>query len=136
MGASPCAEIGLHVTMLAATDDDRAGFIRLLESGAPQEAFVDAFTARCAPEMARVVRDELDELPAHTVSTIVSAWAAAEGAGKRFELRSVVPDQPLAFARDRRVRLAVDADSEGIVVSISHIPGRHAEWYRAQAGVA
>jgi hypothetical protein len=68
------------------------------------------------------------ELPTNLVETIVSAWAMAAGAGKTFVLRSVVPTQPLDFARNRRVRIALDVEADGIVVSLSHIPGRHAAW--------
>ena len=47
---------------------------------------------------------------------------------KTFVLRSLPPAQPLDFARNRRVRIALDVEAEGIVVSLSHIPGRHAAW--------
>lgn len=134
MGMSSCAAVALHVTTVAGSDEQREALTHALAASSSLEHVVDAFLAMCPVEMAELVREELAELPAHTVSTIVNAWIAAETAGKTFELRSAAPDTPLAFARDRRVRIAVDMDNRGVVVSLSHIPGRHADWYAPTRG--
>ncbi len=89
---------------------------------------IDALASQCDVATAMLLREEMVELPTNLVETIMGAWAMAASAGKTFRLQSVVPREPLEFARSRRVRLAVDVETDGVVVSLSHIPGRHAAW--------
>jgi hypothetical protein len=103
---------------------------RLLARGARPEEFLDMFVRHAPSEQAEVARFEFAELPESTIMMIVQAWLMAENAGKPLVLTSVPPARPLEAARQRRVDLAISMDEHGVRVALSHIPGRHASWYR------
>jgi hypothetical protein len=69
-------------------------------------------------------------MPDPMFQTIMTSWLAADGSGKSFELRSERPEKPLEFAHKGRVRLTVDYEEDRAVVSVSHVAGRHAQWYK------
>lgn len=60
---------------------------------------------------------------------ILQSWALATESGKRCELASRKPAEPLDFARHRRVRITVDSEDDAVCVGLSHVPGHHAQWY-------
>ncbi len=134
--AHGCKTITETATEEFASESWREVAVDLMERGADAEAFVEAMAARMEPGMASLFREEFHQLPSTLIGMIVDAWAMAEAAGKGFRVQSVPPASPLDFARNRRVRVAVDADDQGVVVSISHVPGRHAEWYQPVAAAA
>jgi len=136
MGAGGCNEISAKVTAEAASPEAQIQYQALLAAGAPLSAIVEEFQRACPADMAGLVREELAELPAATAEVIVRTWAMAAAAGKRFEMQSVRPERPVEYARERRVRVAIDMDEDGVIVSLSHVPGRHASWYRPAALVA
>lgn len=103
---------------------------RLLARGARPQEFVDMFVRAARPEQAEIARFEFAELPESTVMMIVQAWVMAEAAGKPLVLASVPPARPLEAARNKRVDLAISMDEQGVRIALSHIPGRHASWYR------
>lgn len=103
---------------------------RLLARGARPQEFVEMFVRHAHPEQAETARMEFAELPESTVMMIVHAWIMAETAGKPLTLTSVPPARPIEAARNRRVELAISMDEAGVRLALSHIPGRHASWYR------
>ncbi len=126
--AAGCLAITERATDVLGSEEGRSLALELLERGAAPSAFVDALASQCDPDTASLLREEMAELPSNLVETIVNSWVLAAAAGKSFQLRSVPPREPLDFARNRRVRLAVDVEDDGVIVSLSHIPGRHAAW--------
>jgi len=126
--AAGCKDITEAATDMLSTEGGNATALELLARGAAPEEFIDALASQCDVATAMLLREEMVELPTNLVETIMGAWAMAASAGKTFRLQSVVPREPLEFARSRRVRLAVDVENDGVVVSLSHIPGRHAAW--------
>ena len=134
--AAGCKDITEAATDMLSTEDGNALALELLARGAEPREYIEALASQCDVATALLLREEMRELPTNLVETIMGAWAMAASAGKTFRLQSVVPREPLEFARSRRVRLAVDVESEGVVVSLSHIPGRHAAWAQPSAAIA
>jgi hypothetical protein len=60
----------------------------------------------------------------------------ASAADKPLRLTSLAPDRPLEAARARRVEIRITMEEDGVTVALSHIPGRHASWYRPARAVA
>ncbi len=133
--AAGCLTITEEATDLLASTEGGALALQLLERHAAPGEFVEALASHCDANTAGLLREEMRELPVNLVETIVNAWVLAAAAGRTFRLQSVPPTEPLAFARSRRVRLAVDVEDDGVVVSLSHIPGRHAAWAQPAAVV-
>ena len=136
MAFTSCNMIALRVTAELGADDGVGAARRLLARGAEPAEFIEELARRCEPELAEVLREEFKELPRTLVETVIHSWLLAESAGKPFTLESRVPDRPLEFARRSRVRFTVDVQDDGVTVSLSHVPGRHADWYRPAARVA
>ena len=109
---------------------------RLIESGASTAEVVEAFIRLADPAEIGGLREEMRELPETTVSTILGAWMLASAANKPLRLQSVAPDRPLEAARARRVEIRIMMEEDGVTVALSHIPGRHANWYRPASAVA
>lgn len=130
MGHSGCVALTDAVTTELDAPTMRAEAASALRSGANDETLVALLAASMDPSDARLLREELVELPATLVRTIVSAWELAEAGGREFVLTSLRPDRPLEFARAERVRVSMDLESDRVLVALSHIPGRHAAWYR------
>lgn len=130
MGVPDCrAVLGEVETVLASPaggDEARA----LLARGASRDELLEMFVRHATPEQGAVARAELAELPESTIMMIAHAWVLAESAGKPLSLTSVPPARPLEAARNRRVDLGISVDESGVRLTLSHIPGRHATWYR------
>jgi hypothetical protein len=122
-----------EVEEILSTDGGSNEVRTLLARGARPEEFVEMFVRRARPAQAAVAKFEFAELPESTLMLIVQAWVLADAAGKPLSLVSVPPARPLDAARTRRVELAVSMDESGVRVALSHIPGRHASWYRPTA---
>jgi len=103
---------------------------RLFESGSRPADYVQALARFCDPETRDLLLEEFGELPATLVDTVIGAWLLAERSEKAFTLRSSAPERPLDFARSRRTRFTIDVEDDGVVVTLSHVPGRHAAWAR------
>jgi hypothetical protein len=97
--------------------------------GASPAEYAEALTSMLDNDAAQVARAELTELPSLTSSALIEAWAMADVAGKDFKIVSERPARPLEYARKRQVSLAVHTDVDGVTVAISHVAGRHADWY-------
>jgi len=134
----PCHDITRAATAILADDASKASLRNMAAEGAPPAAFAEFLAERCEPELSALVRAEFLEMPAGMIGLILSSWSEADRAGKSFELSSVSPAEPLQFARSRRVRLTLDYEADRAVISLSHVPGRHAGWYQPvpQAAVA
>jgi hypothetical protein len=57
----------------------------------------------------------------------------AEAAAQPFRLQAAYPASPLEMARKRRVELTTAMDEDGVLVTLAHMNGRHAAWYRPAA---
>jgi hypothetical protein len=136
MGAIGCRPTGLALTEMLAAPEVRKTMRALRASGATRDEYVEAIIGFADPDVAATIREEFGVLPGLTVSIIVDAWALADAAGKRFEVTSVPPDEPIRFARNRRVRITVDVEDEIVTVALSHVATRHADWYGATAAMA
>lgn len=130
MATWPCHDITREATAALSDPASKATLQEMATAGCPAEAFAEFLAERCSPGLAALVREEFREMPASMIGLILASWNEAERAGKPFELRSVSPDQPLGFARNRRVRLTLDYEADRAAISISHVPGRHAGWYQ------
>jgi len=137
MGSPECITYMSVAEHLFATDESfRTEMKDLLASDCDSVAFAEVLGRRLPKRDAEALRHEFTELPHWLGRTMISHWAMAEAAGKRFELRSVPPKDVLSAARDRRVELSVAVDEEAVVLTLSHVPHRHAAWYAAPIPVA
>jgi hypothetical protein len=109
---------------------------RLIESGASTAEVIEAFARLADPAQIGGLREEMQELPETIVSSILGAWMLASAAHKPLRLTSVTPERPLEAARARRVEIGITIEEDGVTVALSHIPGRHASWYRPARAVA
>ena len=132
-----CMSLLKHTGLLLSSAEGGQVARDLVARGAGLDEIVDAFVRLSDDEQqSQLLRLEMAELPPIVVSTILDAWVMAETAGKELRLESVPPSRPLEFARSRRVAVAVALDETGVTVSLSHVPGRHAEWYGGSRQVA
>jgi len=129
MSLTGCEPMTAALTSLLARPDVASTLRRLVEGHASIEDQIDALVAFADPSVAAGALAEFRELPRLTATMILQSWALADGAGKRFELMSRKPSEPLDFARQKRVRITVDSEESAVRVALSHVPGRHAEWY-------
>ena len=133
MGASGCVFITAEATEFLSSDAGMAEARRLLAEGAPPDAFIEMLNDVLDDQSRELLRLEFEELPANTVTSIMMSWAVAASSGRRFTLASAPPPRPLEFARQRRVDVLLSHDEDGVTVTVSHVPGRHALWYREHA---
>jgi hypothetical protein len=100
---------------------------RLLEAMAANDGFdaVAVLISETEAAAADIVTTEIEQLPAAAVRTMLTAWREASEQNLKFRARSVLPDRPLEFARNRRVRVVVDRNQDSMEVQLSHIPTRH-----------
>lgn len=129
MSVTGCEPITFAMTSLLQQPEVGKKLHALIDEGAPIEAHIDAMLRFADAETAATLATEFRELPAATASLILNAWHLADRCGKPFEVVSARPIDVLGFARHKRVRIVVDSDEDGVRVSISHVPGRHAAWY-------
>jgi hypothetical protein len=130
MSMFSCFALTSHTTAELGSDETRTWIRHLISEGASREALIEAFAGQADPAIAELVRYEFSEMPDPMFQTIMASWLAADGSGKSFELRSERPEKPLEFAHKGRVRLTVDYEEDRAVVSVSHVAGRHAQWYK------
>ena len=104
MSSTGCEPMTAALTSLLARPDVASTLRRLVEAHASIEEQIDAVIAFADP-------------------------GVAAGAAKNFELHSLRPSTPLEFARHKRVRITIDSEEDVVRVALSHVPGRHAEWY-------
>ena len=130
MSTFSCYALTQHTTDELNSDEGREWIRRLLNEGASREELIEAFAKQSAPGLADLVRLEFTEMPDPMFQTIMASWLAADGSGRAFELRSERPERPLEFAHRGRVRLTVDYEEDRAVVSVSHVAGHHAQWYK------
>ena len=133
MSQSACIESGWYLSK--AFEDPRVQErVRALRAANAEAEEIVETLASFAPEgVAENLRLEFRELPSITLTCIIDAWAMADRAGRRFSVESVRPEKPLAFARNRRVRVAIEADEDAVRVVLSHVASRHASWYQVGA---
>ena len=138
MGVPDCRAVLTEVETVLSSPAGGGEARSLLARGASRDELLEMFVRHASPEQAAVARAELAELPESTVMMIAQAWVLAESAGKPLSLTSVPPTRPLEAARNRRVDLGISVDESGVRLTLSHIPGRHATWYRptVAAGVS
>jgi len=105
----------------------------LMQRGASAEEIVEAFANVAGGADAVLMRAEFAELPADFVSMFMNAWLVAANGGRRFTLTSRPPERPLEFARNGRVSYTLEHDESGVTVYVSHVHGRHAEWFKPAA---
>lgn len=130
MSATECIDVLSWVTTVLNTPCRADTFRQLRAVRAAPSEFIEAFCEDASDHLAEMIRKEFRELPAVLVSTVIEAWAMAEATSRRFQVRSVPPHGRLAFARRRRVRIAIEAELSQVQVLLSHVPTRHATWYR------
>ena len=133
-----CYAIGEFATGIYSQPETRAVIRDLRKQGASDATCLHTL-ASLAPEewMAEAMWEEFKELPQTTVATMFDTWCQAAEAGKGWELRAEYPQSTMDFARNKQVRLVVDMSEDGVVLSISHVATRHAEWYRtAEAAIS
>ncbi len=136
MAYTSCVTITESTTEELNSERGRARALDLLAAGAPAADYIAALAEHMPKWEADLLRQEFEELPASMVNTIVQAWVMAESAGREFTLTSVRPDRPLEFARSQRVRFQVDIEADRVVVALSHVPGRHADWYQPASALS
>ena len=136
MSLPECFAVMEEATEVLSSPEGAAEARRLVAAGAPVSEIVDAFARLADPTQIEQLRAEMLELPETTVSAIVSAWLLADTAGKPLWLTSVPPARPLEAARAQRAEINTSMDEAGVTVALSHIPGRHASWYRPASAVA
>ncbi len=135
MGVPDCRAVLTEAETILTSPDGRHEAHALLARGASAGELLEMFVSHASPEQAAVARAELAELPETTIMMIAQAFLLAESANKPLTLTSVAPQRPLEAARNRRVELAISMEEGGIRVALSHIPGRHASWYRPALAV-
>lgn len=136
MSTFSCYALTQHTTEELNSDEGRQWIRRLISEGASREELIEAFATQSAPGLADLVRLEFSEMPDPMFQTIMASWLAADGSGRAFELRSERPERPLEFAHRGRVRLTVDYEEDRAVVSVSHVAGHHAQWYKPTVAIS
>lgn len=130
MSIPHCSRITNHVTQIS-TDAEFQARMRELAGRAYTSAEVTDLLCDFLPyEVATELRAEYHELPSIMAEMIVGSWKMADEAAMPWTFQSMVPAEPIAFARKRRVQFLVDVDEEGVTLSVAHIAGRKAEWYQ------
>ncbi|MEZ4501246.1 MAG: hypothetical protein R3C39_01310 [Dehalococcoidia bacterium] len=136
MSLPDCFAIMAQAGNVLERPDGAAEARRLIEAGASTDEVIEAFVRLADPSQITGLREEMQELPETTVSSILGAWMLASAANKPLHLKSAAPDRPLEAARARRVEIRIVMEEDGVSVTLSHIPGRHASWYRPASAVA
>jgi hypothetical protein len=133
MTFSPCHDITTEISNFLSTEDGQRATLDLIERGAMPEAFVDLIAKGLDDVNREILRDEVRQLPAAMIPLVLEAFGFACTSGKTFQMVSELPGEPLEYARSKRVRFAVDYEEDGVRLAVSHVPTRHAGWYRPDA---
>jgi hypothetical protein len=134
--SAECRQLTGIITEYLASESGAAEMQALMERRASAGEIVDALAEACRPAEAALMREEFAELPENFVQTFTTAWAVAASGGRAFTLTSAPPAQPLAFARRGCVAYTIEHDDRGITMYVSHVHGRHAEWYKPAMAIA
>ena len=97
---------------------------------ASSEEIMEAFAAECDEETAASMHAEFSELPRNFVYTFMMAWGLAVSGGLPFTLASAAPDRPVEYAHRGRVSYEVVHEDRGVTMYVSHVHGRHADWFK------
>lgn len=131
-----CFEALDNIEELLTANEPAATEVRsLVGIGAGPSELTACLLRWARPGLREHMGNELRDLPGHAVSTIVQAWMFADQAQQPFRLRPAMPSNPLDMARKRRVEVNVSMDEDGVLVTLAHLAGRHAAWYRPAATV-
>jgi hypothetical protein len=128
-----CEETTFTLTKSFSDPDVCTRIRELRAAGASAADYEAALLAPMPPEVAEQAIAELREMPSLTLMALVDAWSMADSAGKAFRVVSERPNRPLEYARKQQVTLAFHSDRDGVTVGVSHVAGRHADWYRKAA---
>jgi hypothetical protein len=128
-----CRQMTVTITEVLRTESGAAEFRALMQRNASNTEIAEAFATHCEPADAALMIAEFAELPRSFVGTFMDAWLMADAAGRRFELASRPPTQPLDFARRDCVAFSLEHDQLGVTMYVSHVHGRHADWYKPAA---
>jgi hypothetical protein len=128
-----CRRITAIVTQVLASEAGAVEFRSLMERNASSAEIVEAFTAHCDKVEADLMWAEFNELPRSFVGTFMDAWYMADEQGMPFVLASEPPARPLEFARNGRVGFRLEHDQTGVTMYVSHVHGRHADWFKPAA---
>ena len=128
-----CRHLTATITEVLNSEEGAKEFRALMEANASGTTLAAAFAAHCSPMDSALMMREFAELPRSFVGTFMDAWLMAVDGGKRFALASRPPAMPLDYARRDCVSFNIEHDRNGVTVFVSHIHGRHAEWYRPAA---
>ncbi|MGE0134647.1 MAG: hypothetical protein AB7L91_11110 [Dehalococcoidia bacterium] len=131
--AYECRRITAIVTQVLNSEAGAAEFRALMDSNASSAEVVDAFTQHCTAVEGDLMRAEFAELPRSFVGTFMDAWYMANEQGLPFVLASEPPARPLEFARNGRVGFRLEHDVHGVTMYVSHVHGRHADWFKPAA---
>lgn len=131
--AYECRRITAIVTQVLNSEAGAAEFRALMDRNAASAEIVEAFTQHCTAAEGDLMRAEFSELPRSFVGTFMDAWYMADEQGLPFVLASEPPAKPLEFARNGRVGFRLDHDVHGVTMYVSHVHGRHAEWFKPAA---
>jgi hypothetical protein len=134
--ATECRRLTAIITDYLATESGAVEMKALLERRASAQEIVELLAGACSQAEATLMRDEFAELPDNFVQTFTTAWAVAASGGRAFTLTSAPPAQPLDFARRGCVAYTIEHDERGITMYVSHVHGRHAEWYKPAMATA
>ena len=128
--AFECRRITAIVTQVLGSESGAAEFRALMDRNASSAEIVTAFTAHCNRAEGDLMRAEFSELPRSFVGTFMDAWYMADEQGMPFVLASEPPARPLEFARNGRVGFRLEHDQAGVTMYVSHVHGRHADWFK------
>jgi len=129
MSVTACEPMTAALTSLLSRPEVQVALRPVIESNASLSEQFAVLVRFAEPGIARSALAEFQELPELTATAILQSWNTAARAGKHFEVHSVRPSTPLEFARHKRVRITIDSEEDAVRVGLSHVPGRHAEWY-------
>lgn len=124
------------ITEVLGTESGAAEFRALMEQNASAMTIAEAFAAHCEPAEAELMMAEFAELPRSFVGTFMDAWLMAADGGRRFELASRPPTMPLDSARRGAVSFSIEHDQQGVTMYVSHVHGRHADWFKPAVAAA
>lgn len=105
----------------------------LMARGASAEEISGVFADLCDGRTAVTLREEFEELPRNFVYTFLMAWSLAASEGRPFTLASAPPARPMEYARRGRVSYEIVHDEDGVTMYVSHVHGRHADWFKQAA---
>ncbi len=134
--AVECRHITAVVTAHLNSPEGAEQMRTMMDRHASLEEITEAFAAQGSITEALLMRAELAELPNDFIPTFMNAWRVAEAGGRTFTLASRPPTQPLNYAHRGMVSFSVEHDVEGVTMYVSHVHGRHAEWYKPAAVAA